>query len=395
MNNIEFQNKPNRTILYLVIFVCVMTNMSQMPAIVQAGYTRFFSVPLWVMLALSCMISLKKIPYYDIKNIFFLFFLFGAYYYIARIINNDYARSALPSPIFMCFFIIFVGYLAGRFFEIRDIDSILTAYVISSSVVCLDVFRTYVFGTDMSALTYSYASKNSVSQILLSCWIIILLRKFGKTTGLIKNVYYIAVFLLLTITMLGLKSRATIIGMPVVIVWILVNGKIDRKIKRIIIPIIIAVVAFLLIKPQYYEMLVNNILFANRSGGSLEDLTSGRYSQWQNFGDEFKDIWMFGKGSAARESLVLTALLEFGVIGGSLIFVLALCPLWWCFRKFNRNNSFYLFFSSIAIVYIMNGVFEQLAPFGPGVKCYLLWFLFGIFLNIHMNWPDDEEQLEV
>lgn len=63
-----------------------------------------------------------------------------------------------------------------------------------------------------------------------------------------------------------------------------------------------------------------------------------------NFGEEFKNNWLFGQGSAARESLVLTALLEFGVVGGSLIFAMALSPLWWCLRKFNRYNPLYLFF---------------------------------------------------
>lgn len=394
MNNVSNQNKSNRTIMVLALFVCVMTNISQMPLIVNAGYTRYFSVPLWAGLALVCLFTLKVIPYFNIKNLFFLVFAFVAYYFIARFFNNSYSNSALPYPIFLSFFVLFVGYLVGQFLDIDDIDSLLTAYVISLTLVCIDVFRTYVFGVDMGALTYAYASKNSVSQILLSAWIIILLHKFGKTTGFIKNTYYILFFALLTITLLGLKSRATIIGMPVAIVWVLMHGKQDRKIKRIIILIVIAVVVFLLIRPQYYDMLVNNILLGNRSASSLEDLSSGRYSQWQNFGNDFKDTWLFGQGSAARESFVLTALLEFGVVGGGFIFALALSPLWWCLRRFNHINPFYLFFSSLAIVYIMNGVFEQLAPFGPGVKCYLLWFLFGIFLNDHMNWPDDEEQLE-
>lgn len=377
--------------MVFTLFVCVMTNISQMPVIVNAGYTRYFSVPLWTVLALVCVIKLKVIPYSNIKNLFILVVVFAAYYFIASIFNHRYLYSALPYPIFLSSFVLFVGYLVGRFLDINDIDSLLTACAISITPVCIDVFRMYVVSVDMSALTYAYASKNSVSQILLSAWIIILLRKFGKTTGFIKNVYYVLFVVLLTITLLGLKSRATIIGIPVAIIWVLMHGKQDRKMQRIIILIMIALVVFLLIMPQYYDMLVNNILLGNRSASNLEALTSGRYSQWQNFGNDFKDAWMFGKGSDARESIVLTALLEFGVVGGCLIFALALSPLWWCLKRFNHKNPFYLFFSSLAIVYIMNGVFEQLAPFGPGVKCYLLWFLFGIFLNDHMNWPDDEE----
>lgn len=395
MNNINSQNKSNRSVMVMILFVCAMTNISQMPVIVNTGYTRYLSTPLWGGLAIVCLLALKVIPYFRIRNLFLLVVAFATYYFIARLFNNSYSNSALPYPIFLAFFVLFVGYLAGRFLVIDDIDTLLTVYVISSTLVCIDVFQTYIYGVDMGALTYAYASKNSVSQILLSSWIIILLRKFGKTRGVIQNTYYILYFALLTITLLGLKSRATIIGMPVAVVWTLMHGKMDRKVKRIIILIVIGVVVFLLIKPQYYDMLVNNILFGNRSASNLDDLSSGRYSQWENFGEEFKNNWLFGQGSAARESLVLTALLEFGVVGGSLIFAMALSPLQWCLRRFNHSNPFYLFFSALAIVYIMNGVFEQLAPFGPGVKCYLLWFLFGILLNDHMNWPAYEEQLEV
>lgn len=392
MNNVNTRNKSNKTMLVMVLFVCVMTNISQMPVIVNTGYTRYFSTPLWVGLAIICLFALKRIPYYHIKNLFFLVVAFAVYYFIVRLFNNSYSNSQLPYPIFLAFFVLFVGYLASQFLIIDDIDTLLTVYVISSTLVCIDVFQTYVQGVDMGALTYAYASKNSVSQILLSSWLIILLRKFGKTRGFIKNTYYILFFALLTITLLGLKSRATIIGMPVTIIWVLMHGKMDRKVKHIIILIVIATITFLIIKPQYYDILVNNIILGNRSVSSLDELSSGRYSQWENFGEEFKNNWLFGQGSAARESLVLTALLEFGVVGGSLIFAMALSPLWWCLRKFNRYNPLYLFFSSLAIVYITNGVFEQLAPFGPGVKCYLLWFLFGIFLNNRMNWSIYKKQ---
>lgn len=392
MNNVNTRNKSNKTMLVMVLFVCVMTNISQMPVIVNTGYTRYFSIPPWVGLAIICLFALKRIPYYHIKNLFFLVVAFAVYYFIARLFNNSYSNSQLPYPIFLAFFVLFVGYLASQFLIIDDIDTLLTVYVISSTLVCIDVFQTYVQGVDMGALTYAYASKNSVSQILLSSWIIILLRKFGKTRGFIKNTYYILFFALLTITLLGLKSRATIIGMPVTIIWVLMHGKMDRKVKHIIILIVIATITFLIIKPQYYDILVNNIILGNRSVSSLDELSSGRYSQWGNFGEEFKNNWLFGQGSAARESLVLTALLEFGVVGGSLIFAMALSPLCWCLRKFNRYNPLYLFFSSLAIVYITNGVFEQLAPFGPGVKCYLLWFLFGIFLNNRMNWSIYKKQ---
>lgn len=389
-----YSRKENKSFVSLVIFVCILTNISQMPAIVNAGYTRFFSVPLWALLGIVCFIKQKKIPYHDISKQIMLFLLFGIYYGIATVINSSFSKSSLPYPILLCCYIMIVGYSVGNLITISSIDAVLTGYVISVAFVCLDIFRTYVYGRSLSVMTFAYASKNSVSQLLLSAWLIVFFIKFGKTKGLLKRVFYISLFFLLTITLLGLKSRATIIGMPVAVIWALAHGKIDRKAKRAVILIVVSVTLLLIFRPQYYDMLINNILLNNRSASNLQEISSGRYSQWQNFGSEFKDSWFFGKGSSARESLVLTALLEFGVVGGSLIFALALSPLRWFLKGFDPQNPYYLFCSSLAIVYVMNGIFEQLAPFGPGVKCYLLWFLYGVFSHNHMNWINDEALVE-
>ena len=35
----------------------------------------------------------------------------------------------------------------------------------------------------------------------------------------------------------------------------------------------------------------------------------------------------------------------------------------------------------IALGYSVNGLFEGLTPFGPGVKCYYMWLLFGILVG--------------
>ena len=86
-----------------------------------------------------------------------------------------------------------------------------------------------------------------------------------------------------------------------------------------------------------------------------------------------------------RESIILTALLEFGIIGGGIILLMAFWPIYWLVKFLGRYDKHYLMFSSIAIVYIVNGVFEQLSPFGPGVKCFFLWFLIGVRCTMWCN----------
>jgi hypothetical protein len=312
-------------------------------------------------------------------------FLFAVYYYIALIFNGSYANSGLRYPIFLSIFVFIVGYLSGKFLFEKDIELICTMYAVSGIVVCIDVFFKYVYGRDLTSIIYAYSSKNSVSQILLTTWIIVLLIKFPKMSGFIRKAFYITSFALLTVTLLGLRSRATIIGIPIVLFWVILNGKLNRKLKNIILLLIVATVIFFLLKPNIYDWIVNNIIYGGRDASNLESLSSGRASQWMSFGEEFKDSWMFGHGADAKESLILTALLEYGILGGSLIFSLAVYPFAWGLKCLIRQHPYYLLFMSIALVYCSNGIFEQLAPFGPGVKCYFLWFLFGILKNDNMT----------
>ena len=37
------------------------------------------------------------------------------------------------------------------------------------------------------------------------------------------------------------------------------------------------------------------------------------------------------------------------------------------------------------ILLLTNGLFEELSPFGPGVKCYLLWMITGIYLGLKVK----------
>lgn len=361
--------------------ICFLTNISQMPFLVEAGYTRFLSLPIWLILFGVNILFNRHLKIKKIKGFLFVLIIFLVLHLLLSMFNASYSDSALLYPILVSAFVLIVGLMSGDYIDTDGVSSICTSYVISGVLVCANVYMKYVAGSTTSEIGYLYSSKNSVSQILLTAWAIILINKFGKCKGLIKNLIYVVFFVLLTYTMLGLKSRATILGMPLILVVVIINGRLDKRLKWITVFLVAFIVLYLAVQPEAYNVLVNDILLANRGSGDLDAISSGRASQWKNFYSQFKDSWLFGHGADAKESLILTALLEYGVMGGSLIFIMALWPLVWCMNSLKYRNIHYVLFVSLALVYVFNGIFEQLAPFGPGVKCYFIWFLMGILKN--------------
>jgi O-antigen ligase len=187
-----------------------------------------------------------------------------------------------------------------------------------------------------------------------------------------------------TITLVGLKSRATLLGIPVVLIWMIIHAKMNKKLRYTIIVLLVAVIILLYIRPDFYNILLKDVIFAGRNATDMSELSSGRSDEWADFWSDFSDRPFWGHGKMKRESIILTALLEFGILGGLPILIIAVWPFAWAV-KYIRFNKYYVMFSSVAIAYLVNGVFEQLAPFGPGVKCYFLWFVLGILATHSAN----------
>lgn len=383
--------KENNLTGNFLVLVCVLTNLSQMPYLVENQITRYISIPMWLLFAVYCLyINQWKLYLRGILMPIVLGCFFAIYYFVGQMFIPAYKNSELVTPIFMCIFILLVGSMVGSHLNEKHLQNVGTAYIWSGICVAANVFITYIYGNSLSGGYYLYASKNSVSQILLTVWILILVFKLGKKGFFITCIYIIA-FGFITFCMLALKSRATIIGMPIVLIGVLLSNKRNRKSKCFVIAILVVMI-LLLMQEDIYNTFVNDILFAGRDTSSLESISSGRSSEWSEFWNDIKGFELFGQGRNKRESLILTSLLEFGFLGGSIILLLAIYPIYYGIKYIKKTNPWRLCFILIAITYAVNGIFEQLAPFGPGVKCYFLWLLFGIMTSLRIEREKDGNQ---
>lgn len=361
-------------------FLCLLvliTNLSQMPFFVDAGITQLLSYPIWGLAVIVCLFYRLRPRFVNIKGILVLFVLFVMMYILLSAINEAYSRSQLPSVIILAFFVLIIGTCLGPKVSEGDLECIYTFYIFSSLIVGFDVYKSYLEGQSFDTRSYLYDSKNSLCQILLTAWTLIIFTKF-KCRNIVFQWFYILIFLFLTFEIFVLKSRASIIGMPIIIAFAFVNGKVSPKIRRYSGFFLLCFI-LLMLNSNFYNYFIDNIVFGSRDVSDLNDLSSGRSEEWIKFMDDWTNPF-FGQGRCKRESLILTSLLEFGIFGGILIIMLALYPLYYCKIKYKyyKRNVHFMILLSLASAYCLNGVFEQLAPFGPGVKCYFLWFMLGI-----------------
>lgn len=368
--------------LFTICAVVFMTCLSQMPYFVDSVLTHYITYPLWICLMLGAILKNPILSFDKGKGFWMLVLLFFVHLGITLIFKGSFFTSSIDKCVCMVAFIFMVGICCGKLIELQTIEKICDAFIWATLIVCGSVFIEYIAGTDFGGSVYLYGSKNSVSQILLTAWILIFFIKLPRQRKRVVKLLLFASLILLTWTMLGLKSRATLLGFPIIVIWTVLNGKYDRKIRNAIVIITLAITAFLTANENIWNALVNNILFAGRQAGNLNSISSGRANEWANFFADFAQNGFLGDGYDKRESVFLSAFLQHGIVGGLIITAMVFYPFSWFRKNVQKENMYYIPMTLIALVYIVNGIFEQQAPFGPGVKCFFLWFMMGMFSTL-------------
>lgn len=364
----------NKVFLMLVIF---LSNVTQLPFLIENTIGRYISIIIW---SLAFVLAAFQRKYILSKTIIYILLLSSIYLYnlmLGELVHaRNYLSGLLVYPVFLSLFIMITGYLYSSKISEKDYYQIAKSYVISTLIVSFNIYNIFFSeGFDWENRSYAYGSKNSISQIILTA-IIILVFYYKPQKGLQSTLKYI-VSILLTVQLLMLKSRASILGLPIILFIYLIIGKNKTRKKTIILSVLLFIV-ILAFNENFYNLIINNILLGSRDINNLNDLSSGRTAMLTSFPKLFLENPLIGHGKYYIESFPLNALLENGIIGGLPILIISMYPLFWSLRKSNKNSNSSIILIMLSSVYLFNGLFESLAPFGPGIKNYMLWFLFGL-----------------
>ena len=77
----------------------------------------------------------------------------------------------------------------------------------------------------------------------------------------------------------------------------------------------------------------------------------------------------------------IAMVLQFGIFGAMIVLIF-LAILTRKIVRFNRANQLHLVSYLLFIAMMLNSLFEAWPPFGPGVKCFMMWMMLGYSLAI-------------
>lgn len=372
--------RKNRYIEYSLYLGCFLSNISQLPIFVQAGLTQRLSFPGWILLTIAIFLSRKiRITKPTITQMSLGVALIIWLLLDSLLISKFQFKSSMFYSYMISLFIFILGSWVSEYVNERVLGNINRLFVVSIFLVSANIFVEFFgIGYNLSTRFYEYSSKNSVSQIIFTALILLIIRytpqnAVGWLTKIGVIVFEMYVILLL-------RSRATLVSLLLCILVMVLARDTNRKMKAIICIVTLGVIVMLVVNEEFNNFIFNKVILANRSVANLNDLTSGRVSIISRFPQLIKGHWLTGIGPMYYECFPLSAILQFGIAGGILCIIISLQPLYKSFIFRHTSDEWYLLFL-IAIGYSVNGLFEGLAPFGPGVKCYYMWLLFGLLMG--------------
>ncbi len=373
-------SKTTSSSYYWMIITVVLTNLTQIPDWVDNAGVKLLSYVPWLLLAFKAVLRSRYTRSFYLGNQRYLYFLVICILGVCatlEILGNEGINVSLLRPLLMCLFIYVISLNIALDIDNSKLNFILLAYALSSIFVTIFVYQTMLSsGFDWTSGVYAYNSKNSVSQIILTA-VFFLIYLHGK-----KNKFFDIIIITTTagliLSLFMLKSRASLLGIVIIVGSVLISDGYTRTTKFIVKITIIVFLMVIALNASFRTFFLDSIVFAGRDSSNLNSISSGRMDMINEFPVLFSQRPILGYGRYYVECMPLDALIETGLVGGVFFNIIAIAPIVYAvkaYRKYKQQVDFLLII--VGICYYVNGFFEQLAPFGPGVKCYMLWLLFG------------------
>lgn len=376
----RYNIRSRMTTICMIVFF--LTNISYLPYFADKGLTSFLSYPAWIFLLIVVVAS--KSLYLNkndkgliivIMTVFILLTLFS------MITGRNYFSSLLTRCIIIAIFVHFLGEMVAKSGKIFNQEYyLLIAYIVGALVINIVIYYMYLRGQDISSSIYSYTSKNETAFINVTSIIFLLYCdkvSINRDTKLKTNfrIFLIVIFLLLIFLM---RCRSMMLAAVLVLGMYMFQRNSSKGIKFII---FFAMVLFFIAmqNDQFYDTVINGILFSGRERTNLDSLSSGRITQINDAYIKFQDSFFLGTGDTKTvDCFYISVLMQYGVVVGGIFLCLACTP---CidgillYKRTKEPLGLVLILCSVS--YMVGGLFEENAPFGPGVRCYMMWFLYG------------------
>lgn len=365
--------------------ICIVSNLSYYPYFQTTIWARFLVIGIWLVWASSVFLQNSQSLFDNITirrvTLFFTSFLLVNIAWIFFGSNFGGLKNHFILPVITAFVILLTSYSLGKKLATHELVYICHAYMYCTSLMTIPLFLFYVRGINIDTSYYAYTYGKNEIAVLLVCSInfLVLLFQPQKTWELF---FQIAAIIFQIGTLILIRCRSAFVCMAVMLCYIVFNQKGIKRSSRFLLIAMIAIVGIYLGKnPLALDNLITKIFFAGRSSSTVDELSSGRITQICEGLQVFFDNPIFGVGyRRTLDCFFVSILANYGIMCYPLLF-LALYPLYWGGYNFKHNREpICLCFIFIVLNMEIFAFFEELAPFGPGTRCYILWLMWGILL---------------
>ena len=365
--------------------------MTQVPFILDSGLDGPMKM-IWAVTFISMVflhtdsIVDSKIRYIYIYTIpFFMYCAFMDSTTTEIYLNVDVTNVMISLMVFITSYIFFKHHS-----EENTLQQLSKIALIGAAILSFTIYTAYFANYNIMDKTYAYQEKNSIGQILLCC-ITAAAIFWRQNSVLYKSIKYIAITSI-SLLIIMLKSRATLIGVLYIIYYLIF--KTDNKVlRRLTIVASLVAVIYILLSPTAYNVIVNGILLSNRDINDVDDLSSGRVGFISEATNMIAGHPWTGIGSYYLDCMPIAMILQFGIIGATIVFVY-IGRIWYDIHKLDKSIDLHLCTHLIFIPMMLNSLFEAQPPFGPGMKCFLLWMMLGFSMAYESIYSEEEAEME-
>lgn len=362
-------------ILFLLTVFCSL--MSQTPALLDSGLDIYLKLiwilPFCALLPISprSFISNKMMPFY-LYLFMFAYFCFSCQMMTGReYFTADLYNVALDLVFALTSYVFWKKYGSKSMMDFLAIVS-----VVGGVLLAMNVYTNFLAGTDINSKTYAFDAKNSMGQILLCCAFII----FAFYSPRNKVMYWatrIAAVICLVV-MVMVRSRATLVSGAVIAFYYFMKIK-NKKLKLGVCVITLLAIAYIVASANLNEMLIQGVVLGGRDADDLNSLSSNRMLLIPIALAKIPGHWWIGNGDYYVDCMPVNFMVEYGIIG-SLITLAFLVYVFLKLKRHTQENRIIEAAFALYLGFLVNGLFEAQPPFGPGIKCFMLWMFFGFAL---------------
>lgn len=374
--------KHNRRTTFISL-ICVLSNISYYPILVANGLGRIIAIGVWLIFALSL---IGKLGWATLnskyRTFILLYFIFVVNSAITSVFNgvNAYGNHFFV-PVTIATIVFTLANILGFELDKEDVTKFCTVYYYICAIMAILLFIFYLRGTDLVTSVYGYQYGKNEIAVLLLCAMIISCTIYKPSTRLLSIVRIVAiVFFVMDIILL--RTRSVLFGIGLLAIIIVFNKKEIRKsFRAFILLVIIGVIIYFVRNPLSFDAFIKNIVFAGRNANSLNDISSGRGDQIKLAFSAFADNLVFGVGVRFTcDCFYISALANYGLLCWPIV-IMALMPVIWSVKHYDNSDGLSICFFIMTISIFEISLLEELAPFGPGTRCYILWLIWGIMIS--------------